>query len=344
MLGETGSGKSSICNAILGGTEKRFKEGRSLSSITETCQIEVGQWPVFESDSPEHESVSEHAENDESGDNVVLMDLPGSSDSKGRDAQFLRTLVELFSGFPRNRLRLVLVAVSLLEAKADSRFAKLVAHIEMMLGKDRVWPHVVFVFTQSNRMAESDRAGIDERIAMWMRYFRERGADGASSCHFEYGNPASLEPCKRICDQLKSFTPKVSESAHTYLESNPGASIDDVIANIESFKQLQQEREAHLQGLIDEQRETLALIEANKAKHADAGAMLAEYAAKVQALEDQRHALQHVGQPGARVTQPPKSRSSDDSKSCSSSSSSSYYRQPDIIIVMQRPERRCSIQ
>lgn len=77
ILGSTGSGKSSLCNSLIGDiSNQTFKESSKLSSFTLSPYVKQVKW--FDSSSE-----------------FILIDTPGMNDSEGNDSKYFSVIVDV---------------------------------------------------------------------------------------------------------------------------------------------------------------------------------------------------------------------------------------------------------
>ena len=91
VLGETGNGKSTFCNYILG--EKKCKE--SEKSVSET--FDVTGYPC-----------SENSKNSD----ILVIDTPGLADSKGRDQEVINKIKKRLSEEHCNGIKSIIIMVN----------------------------------------------------------------------------------------------------------------------------------------------------------------------------------------------------------------------------------------
>jgi len=99
LLGQTGGGKSSIANSILG--DSCCRESSKMKSCTDDLEIYLGRF---------FGNLEE----------VIVIDTPGFLDSENRDAEFLSNIVGIMKHFPRNQLKVVVVTLPLTETRAKA--------------------------------------------------------------------------------------------------------------------------------------------------------------------------------------------------------------------------------
>merc|ERR1712137_677894 len=101
LLGQTGGGKSSVGNAIIG--KKLFGESSHLGSETDRLQIANGNF--FRNGTP-----------------VSMIDTPGFLDSENRSANFMKAIITIMKDFPKDKLKLVIITLPLGETRANSTY------------------------------------------------------------------------------------------------------------------------------------------------------------------------------------------------------------------------------
>jgi len=276
LLGQTGGGKSSIGNCVVG-KEGVFQEGARLSSMTATCQVEVGRWFG-------------------KGEGVVVIDTPGFLDSERRDSSFLYGITEFMKNFPRGKLRLVVVALPLMETRANSTYPDMLETIELLLGNN-AWGNVVFVTTHENQL-NKETARPKEKIEGWLSWLRSHvKGHRINHCNFLYNDWSSLAPLAELFASLKSFTPQTSERIDAYLASNPSATIKEIIENVEATQALRGKYLSDIQHLKEEQEKLLKMQQELAGDSAKAQGMLERNLAEIQQLNSRIEALQTLPPP-----------------------------------------------
>jgi len=239
LLGQTGGGKSTVANSILG-KKGLFQEGKGLTSV---CQVEEGKWFGTKED-------------------VTVIDTPGFLDSENRDAVFLANIVEFLRGFPKDKLRVVIVTLPLMETRAKNTYKDMIDTIELMLG-EKAWDNTVFVTTLRNQLSAEGDA--DFKVSEWKRWLRDTvRLQKFEHCDFVYSNPEdSLDPVFKLFLKLLPFTPATSNKIDLYLQSNPSASVGEIIENVETINKLREKFEKDLQKLKSENDESIKRLEQN---------------------------------------------------------------------------------
>jgi len=241
LLGQTGGGKSSIANTIIGGSGV-CKEGSGLRSVTYEVQVEVGRW--FGTMEP-----------------VTVIDTPGFLDSEGRDTKYISLITDFLKHFPRDKLRLVIITLPLMETRAKSTYVDVNDTIELLLG-EKVWDHCIFITTLQNQLNEAT-ARPAEKIEEWKEWLDTKcGLKSVHHCNYLYRDPRSLEPARHLFLASKTFTPETSEKIDAYLASNPSASVAEVIQNVENTNKLKAKFEEQIAALIKDKEETIQKLEA----------------------------------------------------------------------------------
>jgi predicted GTPase len=88
-------------------------------------------------------------------ESVTVIDTPGFLDSENCDADFLSEIVEFLQKFPKDKLRVVVVTLPLMETRAKSIYKDTIDEIELLLGSD-VWDRTIFVTTMSNQLVDPE--------------------------------------------------------------------------------------------------------------------------------------------------------------------------------------------
>lgn len=229
LLGQTGGGKSSLCNAILG--KKVANEGMSLKSVTETIEIHQGKW---------------FGELEE----VCVIDTPGFLDSEGREAQFLVGIFEFMKSLPKEKVAVVLVTLPLTEERANSTYGAMIQEIEILLG-EKAWKNTVFVTTQRNKL--SNESLCDQRIKLWNDVLKNKyHLTEFQTCDFQYEQPRTLDSIRKLYLSISPFTPETSEKIHALIQANPGATVAEMIERVDNMKKMKDIYEKNLAQMQEE--------------------------------------------------------------------------------------------
>jgi len=246
LLGQTGGGKSSVGNALLGSAAKPLKESNSIKSETDKLWIVDGNF--FGSGVP-----------------VSVMDTPGFLDSENRGAEFMTGIVATLKDFPKDQLKLVLITLPLSDTRANSTYQTTIDEIELMLG-EQFLEHTIFIFTMSNQVKDSNL--VAQRTAEWENWLITHAKLTPSeirTCVFDYDNPqASLAPVEVAFREFSTFTPATSEKIESYLAANPNASVADVIDRVDSLKKMETDFNTRIEELIAEKEEYIKKMKAQK--------------------------------------------------------------------------------
>jgi len=284
LLGLTGDGKSSIANTIMGG--ELYAEGKSLHSETSQCQVEIGTWFGLNR-----------------GLGVTVIDTPGFLDSDRRDALFLYGLVDFMRHFPRGKLRMVIVTLSLAEVRAKGTYKDMMETIELLLGRS-AWRNVVFVTTQSNRIVEQFA---NRQMQEWKQWLRDNvpmpDNKEANHCNFVYDDPHSLDPLQAMFRSFAPFTPEVSQKIDLYLSSNPSASVMEIIQSVEATQQLRDRYVRELQLVCQQNEELLAQRTELAANNERMHASLEKFQGEVNDLHSRLESLQNLPPPTPVTTE-----------------------------------------
>jgi len=139
LLGNTGSGKSSLGNALLG--EPRFDTSNDPLSCTEDpSEVERGFW------------------NGE-GKEFEIIDTPGLNDSEGRDTEHIQNIVETLKegGF----INTFLIVRNGSEKRLNNSYTDMLRIFEMMFGED-FWKHVIFDVSMGGNARKAAKRWIQE--------------------------------------------------------------------------------------------------------------------------------------------------------------------------------------
>jgi len=280
MIGQTGGGKSSIANAIMGinrNETKLFPEGSSLKSETSDISIHEGRWFGI-------------------GEKVTVIDTPGFFDTEGRTQQFLVALMDFITEFPKDRLRLLIVTLPLVEQRANSSYADMLYQIDGFFQpsahQGSIWPHVVFVTTCANKLHPS--IDINPKISEWKDWLEARGVeDPIQMVNFDYNNPTSLSEVKTIFDMRTAYTPMSTTEMREFLMTNPGA---DIETRMKQSKAMQETLDKTLQQLDETKKkckDTLKRLQSMETLTRMQERSLKEATEKHKQLEEQVTALRN---------------------------------------------------
>jgi len=236
LLGQTGGGKSSIANKITGRSD--CKEDNSLHSCTSSLQAVSSKWYG-------------------SKESVTVVDTPGFLDSERRDVQFLSQITEFLRNFPKNKLRNVVVTLPLMETRAKSTYKDMIDEIELLLG-EKAWKQTMFITTLENQLA--DKNLVTQKIEGWKEWLtsdQDCGLRNIQHCNFVYDVPTSLEPLRAMFLSSKPFNPETSEKIDKFIESNPSATVAEVIQGVESLSTMQEQWKEKIAQLVLEKEETI---------------------------------------------------------------------------------------
>merc|ERR1711862_28290 len=215
LLGQTGGGKSSIANVIMG--KKLFGESSSLKSETDRLQIANGNF--FGNGTP-----------------VSTIDTPGFLDSENRSANFMKDIIAIIKNFPKDKLKLVIITLPLGETRANATYKTTIDEIELLLGPQFL-DHTIFVTTCENLVADKNLA--QQRKDEWKSWLTTHAHLEASKirmCNFIYDDPSSLKMIEDAFKQFSTFNPTTSEKMDAYMKANPKATVDEVLKNVNTQK------------------------------------------------------------------------------------------------------------
>ena len=244
LLGQTGGGKSSIANALIG--KKLFGESSSLKSETDKLQMVNGKF--FGKGTP-----------------VSVIDTPGFLDSEKRSADFLTEIIAIMKDFPKDKLKLVIITLPLSENRANSSYQTTIDEIELILG-DNFLEHTIFVTTCQNQVKDPQLA--QQRKNEWRQWLKTHAGvedENIRMCNFMYDDPSSLSMIEDAFKQFSTFNPATSEKVHAYMKANPHATVEETIENIEEFNKLKKDFEDRLNEMIKEKEETIKKFQKQEA-------------------------------------------------------------------------------
>ena len=248
LLGQTGGGKSSIANALLGMTDqpdirmRRFPEGEDMISMTGDLNVVESHW----FGKPGEEK-------------VVVIDTPGFLDTERRGGKFLAGLVDFLSEFPKNKLRLILITIPLTEIKTNQSYTDMLQLIDGLFRpsdphQKSLWEHVVFVFTQSNALGPS--VNLQMRRDGWEKFIKKTTSLAFPHfCEFRYHDPKSLKPIRIRFDECRPYTPQVTEQMAAFIRENPHADLQSRIDHHAELKKMQAKFEEDLKVLVDKKNQ-----------------------------------------------------------------------------------------
>ena len=234
LLGQTGGGKSSIANAVMG--KELFSESSHLQSETDRLQIANGKF--FGNGTP-----------------VSAIDTPGFLDSENRSANFMKQIIAIIKNFPKDKLKLVIITLPLGETRANATYKTTIDEIELLLGPQFL-DHTIFVTTCENLVA--DKNLVQQRKEEWKSWLTTHAHLDASKirmCNFIYDDPSSLNMIEDAFKQFSTFNPATSAKMDAYLKSNPHATVDDAIKNIEEFAKIRKGYEDRVNQLIKDKED-----------------------------------------------------------------------------------------
>jgi len=240
LLGQTGGGKSSIGNTLMG--KKVFSESSHLKSETDRLQIANGKF--FGNGSP-----------------VSAIDTPGFLDSENRSANFMKDIIAIIKNFPKDKLKLVIITLPLGETRANATYKTTIDEIELLLGPQFL-DHTIFVTTCENLVADKNLA--QQRKDEWKSWLTTHAHLEESKirmCNFIYGDPSSLKMIEDAFKQFSTFNPATSAKMDAYMKANPHATVDDAIKNIEEFTKIQKGYEDRINALIRDKEETIKTLQ-----------------------------------------------------------------------------------
>mmetsp|Transcript_18629 Transcript_18629/g.29198 ORF Transcript_18629/g.29198 Transcript_18629/m.29198 type:complete len:363 (-) Transcript_18629:132-1220(-) len=234
LLGQSGSGKSSVTNAVLGGKKQVALESSAMESCTSNIDVFEGPWLG------------------KGNEMITVIDTPGFFDTERRDSEFLSQLVTFLRDFPPSKLRVVIITLPITESRSASTYTRMIDQVELLFGKD-VWDHTLFLTTLHNhfnphRDYDDLRKLKEEEWRKWLR--DECSLPHAPISPFQYGTPELLQPVISKFRFCKPFTPKSSEKIALFLQSNPSASPMDVISQVEGLRQMKADWEWEMQDKI----------------------------------------------------------------------------------------------
>jgi predicted GTPase len=123
LIGKTGNGKSTLGNALLGGTD--FKASDNAESCTTNIHAANGRF---------------------AGQNIRVIDTPGLADSEGRDEEHMTKFTQFLID-SKDGVNAFVITLSGAEPRFDANLQALFNVFEAILGKD-FWNHVILVFNK----------------------------------------------------------------------------------------------------------------------------------------------------------------------------------------------------
>ena len=246
VIGQTGGGKSAVTNALLGRDVRVAEESSSMQSCTAEISIYEGKW--F---------------GNAAYDAITVIDTPGFFDSERRDSNFLAKLTAFLSNFPLGKLQTVAITLPITETRSASTYQKMIDQIELLFGAN-VWHNTVFVTTHHNQFnpAPEYTDVLKMKQREWLSWLEDVCLiPNPIVCEFNYGIPESLRAIHSKSLKCSPFTPTTSEKIHALLQSNPAASPQDIIANVEGLRKMKSDWEIQMQSEIRKTQATLQILQ-----------------------------------------------------------------------------------
>ena len=129
LIGLTGSGKSSLGNAILNlNGEDKFPEGDGADSVTSRASLKHGKWDDRE---------------------FVVVDTPGLNDVNGLDATYVQQITSFLETELRSGINAILIVINGQDNRFTESLKKLIMVYQNMHNKSKeFWNHLGLVFTR----------------------------------------------------------------------------------------------------------------------------------------------------------------------------------------------------
>ena len=135
LLGESGTGKSSIGNCLLGlDSAQRFKVSDEVQSCTKKTEEISGVWIT-------------------NGTECVIIDTPGLNDTNNQDTEHIRGMVEFLRR--RGRVNSFLVVRNGHNPRMNNSFQTMLSTFELSFGED-FWNHVMIVVSHTGYHDDPD--------------------------------------------------------------------------------------------------------------------------------------------------------------------------------------------
>jgi len=223
VMGKTGSGKSSILNALI--SKEHFKVGNTILSETKEVQTLKAKFKG-KANSPE----------------IEFIDTPGFFDSSSRDnkiiAKIAMSLHEIHDG-----VNLVLFCFPAFEIRLDSSMQASWRFLRLVMGR-AVYEHVIIILTHGDKLNTKElEKAVDRMANEFIPYLRNNLDCKVKEEIFVYMKGKEDDGLDGILNYIvanKKYKPEVMEDLVRFWNpNNPSKSIENLLVNSEIFTKIQ---------------------------------------------------------------------------------------------------------
>lgn len=223
VMGKTGSGKSSVLNAMVKSNE--FGVGSSIMSETKEVKAFRGKFRGRLA-SPD----------------IVFIDTPGFFDSSSKDNQVIAKIATCLRKI-EDGLNLILFCFPAYEIRLDASLQASWKFLKLVMGKS-VYEHVIIVLTHGNRLSANElETAITRMTREFIPYIRNSLKCKVKEeilIFLKGEEPDGLEDIMKYITLSSKYQPRIMEDLGKFWkEEDPLGSIEYLLQNSQIFKKIQ---------------------------------------------------------------------------------------------------------